>query len=79
MIFIAFIKSFYEKVIICILNALSFVIFLVMYDAPCYIYPDRSGGQGRPPYVVTVELKPGAETVDHWIQRGVAVLMSLAT
>ncbi|XP_078020536.1 dynein axonemal heavy chain 2 [Epinephelus lanceolatus] len=47
------------------------------YLCPCYYFPVRSGGAGRPSFVVGVELKSGAVTPDHWIKRGTALLMSL--
>ncbi|XP_027143976.1 dynein heavy chain 2, axonemal isoform X2 [Larimichthys crocea] len=48
-----------------------------MYLCPCYYFPVRSGGAGRASFVVSVELKSGAVTPDHWIKRGTALLMSL--
>ncbi|XP_029311197.1 LOW QUALITY PROTEIN: dynein heavy chain 2, axonemal [Cottoperca gobio] len=48
-----------------------------MYLCPCYYFPVRSGGAGRPSFVVEIELKSGAVTPDHWIKRGTALLMSL--
>uniref|UniRef100_A0A9J7YNX9 Dynein axonemal heavy chain 2 n=1 Tax=Cyprinus carpio carpio TaxID=630221 RepID=A0A9J7YNX9_CYPCA len=48
-----------------------------MYSCPCYYYPVRSGGSGRPSFVVPVDLKSGAVPYDHWIKRGTALLMSL--
>nr|XP_055054184.1 LOW QUALITY PROTEIN: dynein axonemal heavy chain 2 [Misgurnus anguillicaudatus] len=48
-----------------------------MYTCPCYYYPVRSGGSGRPSFVVAVDLKSGAVPYDHWIRRGTALLMSL--
>ncbi|XP_042367999.1 dynein axonemal heavy chain 2 [Plectropomus leopardus] len=48
-----------------------------VYLCPCYYFPVRSGGAGRPSFVVGVELKSGAVTADHWIKRGTALLMSL--
>ncbi|XP_043277760.1 dynein axonemal heavy chain 2 [Venturia canescens] len=49
-----------------------------MYNCPCYYYPDRAGGAGRPSFVVAVDLKCGSEAADHWIKRGTALLLSLA-
>ena len=49
-----------------------------LYECPIYYYPERAGGMGRPSYIVSAELRSGTETPDHWIQRGVALLMSLA-
>ncbi|KAK5848558.1 hypothetical protein PBY51_006160 [Eleginops maclovinus] len=48
-----------------------------VYLCPCYYFPVRSGGAGRPSFVVGVELKSGAVTPDHWIKRGTALLLSL--
>lgn len=48
-----------------------------MYSCPCYYYPVRSGGTGRPSFVVAVDLKSGAVPYDHWVKRGTALLMSL--
>ncbi|XP_064181287.1 dynein axonemal heavy chain 2 [Anguilla rostrata] len=48
-----------------------------MYSCPCYYFPVRSGGAGRPSFVVGVDLKSGAVSPDHWIKRGTALLMSL--
>nr|XP_022345562.1 dynein heavy chain 2, axonemal-like isoform X2 [Crassostrea virginica] len=48
-----------------------------MYMAPCYYYPNRAGGMGRPSFVVAVELKAGEKAPDHWVKRGTALLMSL--
>ncbi|XP_036403568.1 dynein heavy chain 2, axonemal [Megalops cyprinoides] len=48
-----------------------------MYSCPCYYFPVRAGGAGRPSFVVGVDLKSGAVPPDHWIKRGTALLMSL--
>ncbi|EDV25795.1 uncharacterized protein TRIADDRAFT_23475 [Trichoplax adhaerens] len=48
-----------------------------MYACPCYYYPNRSGSGGRPSFVVSVDIKVGSVTADHWIKRGTALLMSL--
>ncbi|XP_028810290.1 dynein heavy chain 2, axonemal isoform X2 [Denticeps clupeoides] len=48
-----------------------------MYSCPCYYFPVRSGGAGRPSFVVSVDLKSGAMAPDHWMKRGTALLMSL--
>ncbi|XP_066578473.1 dynein axonemal heavy chain 2 [Amia ocellicauda] len=50
-----------------------------MYSCPCYYFPNRAGGAGRASFVVGVDLKSGAVPPDHWIKRGTALLMSLAT
>jgi len=48
-----------------------------MYACPCYYYPDRAGTAERASFVVSVDLKSGASTPDHWIKRGTALLLSL--
>ncbi|XP_008209980.1 dynein heavy chain 2, axonemal [Nasonia vitripennis] len=50
-----------------------------LYSCPCYYYPQRCGDQGRPAYVVTVDLNAGAESAAFWTKRGTALLLSLAT
>ncbi|XP_028285542.1 dynein heavy chain 2, axonemal [Parambassis ranga] len=50
-----------------------------MYLCPCYYFPVRTGGADRASFVVSVELKSGVMTPDHWIKRGTALLMSLDT
>lgn len=52
-------------------------LLLGMYACPCYYYPNRSGTGGRPSFVVSVDVKVGSVTADHWIKRGTALLMSL--
>ncbi|ESP04959.1 hypothetical protein LOTGIDRAFT_184938 [Lottia gigantea] len=47
------------------------------YMCPCYYYPNRTGTSSRPSFVVSVELKCGEKTADHWTKRGTALLMSL--
>ncbi|CAI8007748.1 Dynein heavy chain 2, axonemal [Geodia barretti] len=48
-----------------------------IYSCPCYYFPNRSGGSGRPSFVVTVDLKSGQSSSEHWVKRGTALLMSL--
>ncbi|KAJ8670788.1 hypothetical protein QAD02_002047 [Eretmocerus hayati] len=50
-----------------------------MYSCPCYYYPQRSGDEGRPAFVVTVDLNAGAESAAFWTKRGTALLLSLST
>jgi dynein heavy chain len=47
-----------------------------LYVCPCYYYPNRAG-DGRPSFVVAVDLKTGAMSADHYVKRGTALLMSL--
>ena len=51
------------------------------YSCPCYYYPNRNGEGGASAwsYVLSVDLKSGDETSEHWIKRGTALLMSLET
>lgn len=48
-----------------------------MYNCPCYYYPNRAGDAGRPSFIVSVDLKAGSATIDHWVKRGTALLLSL--
>ena len=52
----------------------------VSYQCPLYYYPNRNGEGGASAwsYVITVDLKTGECSPDHWIKRGAALLMSLA-
>ncbi|XP_012153483.1 dynein heavy chain 2, axonemal kl-2 [Megachile rotundata] len=50
-----------------------------LYNCPCYYYPERCGGQGRPSFVVAVDLNAGPMGSDFWIKRGTALLLSLST
>lgn len=50
---------------------------LGIFSCPCYYYPNRSGGSGRPSFVVAVDLRCGSVPPEHWIKRGTALLMSL--
>ncbi|XP_068166166.1 dynein axonemal heavy chain 2 [Antennarius striatus] len=47
------------------------------YLCPCYYYPIRSGGVGPVSFVISVELRSGDVSPDHWVKRGTALLMSL--
>lgn len=51
------------------------------YACPLYYYPNRAGEGGAKAwsYVISVDLKSGASSSEHWIKRGVALLMSLET
>ncbi|XP_017886409.1 dynein heavy chain 2, axonemal [Ceratina calcarata] len=50
-----------------------------LYTCPCYYYPQRSGDQGRPSFVVAVDLNSGPQGSDFWTKRGTALLLSLST
>ena len=49
------------------------------YQCPLYVYGKRTGTRERPSYMITVDLKSGKVEADHWIKRGTALLLSLAT
>jgi len=49
------------------------------YACPLYLYPIRTGTRERPSLVTHVDLRPGPVDPDHWIKRGTALLLSLAT
>ncbi|CAK9808028.1 Dynein axonemal heavy chain 2 [Anthophora quadrimaculata] len=50
-----------------------------LYNCPCYYYPQRCGDQGRPAFVVAVDLNAGPVGSEFWIKRGTALLLSLST
>lgn len=50
-----------------------------VYSCPLYLYPIRTGTRERPSFMVNVDLRSGAADPDHWIMRGTALLLSLAT
>ncbi|KAL0040883.1 hypothetical protein WJX79_008591 [Trebouxia sp. C0005] len=50
-----------------------------LYSCPLYIYPHRTGTRERPSFMINVDLKCGSADSDHWIMRGTALLLSLAT
>ena len=50
-----------------------------VYLCPMYLYPVRTGSRERPSFVINVELKSGSNGSEHWVKRGTAVLLSLAT
>ncbi|XP_061437873.1 dynein axonemal heavy chain 2-like [Lethenteron reissneri] len=49
-----------------------------MYACPCYYCPDRAGSPERPSLVLSVDLRAGSQSPEHWVKRGTALLMSLA-
>ncbi|CAD7700814.1 unnamed protein product [Ostreobium quekettii] len=50
-----------------------------VYVCPLYMYPIRTGSRERPSFMINVDLKSGLADPDHWIMRGTALLLSLAT
>lgn len=49
------------------------------YSCPMYMYPVRTGTRERPSYQISVDLRTGSTDADHWIMRGTALLLSLAS
>jgi len=50
-----------------------------IYACPLYMYPVRTGSRERPSFMISVDLKAGSVDPDHWIKRGTAMLLALAT
>ncbi len=50
-----------------------------IYVCPLYLYPVRTGTRERPSFMINVDLRSGAVDADHWIMRGTALLLSLAS
>jgi dynein heavy chain, axonemal len=50
-----------------------------IYICPLYMYPIRTGTRERPSFMVHVDLKSGTADPDHWVMRGTALLLSLAS
>lgn len=50
-----------------------------VYICPLYMYPIRTGSRERPSFMINLDLKSGAVDPDHWVKRGTACLLSLAT
>ncbi|KAF5831208.1 dynein-1-beta heavy chain, flagellar inner arm I1 complex [Dunaliella salina] len=49
------------------------------YSCPLYMYPVRTGTRERPSFQILVDLRAGSADADHWIMRGTALLLSLAS
>ena len=50
-----------------------------LYACPLYLYPLRTGTRERPSFMISVDLKSGAAEPDHWVMRGTALLLALAS
>lgn len=50
-----------------------------VYNCPLFLYPIRTGPRERPSWILTVTLRTGGSNPDHWVKRGTALLLSLAT
>ena len=50
-----------------------------IYSCPLFLYPVRTGSRERPSFMINVDLKAGQAEPDHWIKRGTALLLSLAS
>ena len=46
------------------------------YVCPMYICPDRAGSNRLPSYFFSLKLNAGEKSTDHWVKRGVAMLLS---
>ena len=47
-----------------------------VYNCPLYMYPIRAGSRERPSFVINVELNCGLSPQEHWVKRGVALILS---
>jgi len=47
-----------------------------IYSCPLYLYPLRTGSRERPSFVISCEIKCGAQGPDYWTCRGTAMLLS---
>ena len=50
-----------------------------VYACPLYMYPVRTGTRERPSFMTLVDLKSGQAEPDHWVMRGTALLLALAS
>ena len=50
-----------------------------IYSCPLFLYPVRTGSRERPSFMINVDLKAGQAEPDHWVKRGTALLLSLAS
>ena len=50
-----------------------------IYKAPAYLYPVRTGSRERPSFICEVSLPTGTVGADHYIRRGTALLLALAS
>ena len=50
-----------------------------IYLCPMYFFPVRTGSRERPSFMINIDLRSGNADPDHYIMRGTALLLSLAT
>ena len=50
-----------------------------IYKAPAYLYPVRTGSRERPSFICEVSLPAGAVGPEHYVRRGTALLLALAS
>ncbi len=43
------------------------------------MYPVRTGTRERPSFMINTDLRSGAADPDHWVMRGTALLLALAS
>ena len=48
------------------------------YTCPMYICPDRAGPSQSPSYFFSLNLNSGEKSSDHWVKRGVAILLTIS-
>eukprot|EP00767_Chilomastix_cuspidata_P003879 gnl/Chilomastix_cuspidata/4008.p1 GENE.gnl/Chilomastix_cuspidata/4008~~gnl/Chilomastix_cuspidata/4008.p1 ORF type:complete len:4809 (-),score=800.22 gnl/Chilomastix_cuspidata/4008:14-12793(-) len=49
-----------------------------LYRCPCYYYPVRTGTREHPSFIIEVDLDAGQFPPEHWVKRGVALLLTLS-
>eukprot|EP00798_Chlamydomonas_sp_ICE-L_P021926 gene21926-28972_t len=49
------------------------------YFCPLYFYPVRTGSRERPSFMISVDLRSGSKDAEHYVMRGTALMLSLAT
>ena len=50
-----------------------------VYTCPLYLYPLRTGTRERPSFMINMDMRTGNVDPDHWVMRGTALLLALAT
>ncbi|GIQ83671.1 dynein heavy chain, partial [Kipferlia bialata] len=48
-----------------------------VFTAPCYYYPQRTGTREKPSFIIGIEVLTGALSQEHWIKRGVGLLLNV--
>lgn len=50
-----------------------------VYPCPLYSWPVRGGTMAFASFILYIDLKSGNKEPDHWVKRGTALLLSLAS